>query len=490
MGPLAAVFAQVLPVLALLPQAAGEPAGRTWDERWRVLGEADPARAFPVLVDFLGDPEESFPYLAARLQPSETPDPDRIRRLIADLDDPRFARRNRADAALRKLGPSVAAALRRALENPDSLETRLRLVRLLEQTRPAHDPDERRIHRALQALEHLGTGEAAEILQTMAAGPKSSWRTHEAERCLQRLRSQAPSHTGRARLLHVLQGHTGNVYAAAPSPDGRLLVSGGADGTVRLWDLRTGVQKAVLGKQPSVYALVFSRDGRYVFSGGSSSEIMVWDVVAEKQAGTLTGHTRTVRSLALSPDGEVLASGSYDKTVRLWDCRARKCLATLEGHRGSVYAVAFGPEGETLASGSSDKTVGLWDVAERENRSFLAGHTSNIYGVGFSRDGKTLISCDSSGTVRRWEMLTEKVIGARTRNSGHRYLALPPGGRIAAFGGGGTVILRDLLTGAQLGELEGHTMMIRGLGFSETGRILATGSYDDTIRVWELEAAD
>jgi WD40 repeat protein len=180
--------------------------------------------------------------------------------------------------------------------------------------------------------------------------------------------------------LSALTGHTDSVGAVAFGPDGRILASGSADRTARLWNVADPVHPAPLG-QP------------------------------------LTGHTDFVNTVAFSPDGHTLASGSTDRTVRLWDVTDPTHptpLRPLTGHTGSVDAVAFSPDGHTLATGSGDRTVRLWNAADPTHPTPLGrpltGHTNYVDAVAFSPNGHTLATGGGDQTVRLWEMDVDQAI--------------------------------------------------------------------------------
>jgi WD40 repeat protein len=127
----------------------------------------------------------------------------------------------------------------------------------------------------------------------------------------------------------VLEGHTAFVQGVAWSPDGTMLASCAYDGTMRLWDVATGEQLDVLaGQEEAVITVDFSPDGRLLVSAGGSVEVgapsypyhsvRLWDVATGEQLAVLEGHSRTVNSAFFNPDGTEIVSASEDGTIRLW----------------------------------------------------------------------------------------------------------------------------------------------------------------------------
>ena len=137
------------------------------------------------------------------------------------------------------------------------------------------------------------------------------------------------------------------MYSVAYSPDGKHIVTGSRDNTVKVWDSQTG--KEVWTSS--------CHNGRK----GCICEVDEDDMVTLNPRCTLTAHSREVLSVAYSPDGKHLVSGSADKTVKVWDSQTGKEECTLTGHSGYVRSVAYSPDGKHIVSGSADKTVKVWD---------------------------------------------------------------------------------------------------------------------------------
>jgi WD40 repeat protein len=146
---------------------------------------------------------------------------------------------------------------------------------------------------------------------------------------------------------------------------------------VKLWDV-TRLDKEYLDGKPSPRVpplrarvpgpslnVAFNPDGRWLVTGGEDNTIKVWDVETGRLMWTLPGHTGDVYAVAVSPDGRWVASGGEDSTVKVWDARNEYRLArSFRGHTGLVASLAFAstPGGLRLISGSRDHTVKVWDV--------------------------------------------------------------------------------------------------------------------------------
>ncbi|KIN99576.1 hypothetical protein M404DRAFT_1004516 [Pisolithus tinctorius Marx 270] len=164
----------------------------------------------------------------------------------------------------------------------------------------------------------------------------------------------------------ALVGHTSRVNGVGFSPDGKRIVSGSSDKTVRIWDAERGVQigGSLQGCDGPVWSVGFSPDGKRIVSGSWDIIVRIWDAERGVQiGGPLQGHDDQVLSVGFSPDGKRVVSGSQDKTVGIWDVEQGMQIGSLiHGCCGSVFSVVFSPDNKKIALGSDDSAVRVLDA--------------------------------------------------------------------------------------------------------------------------------
>jgi WD40 repeat protein len=307
------------------------------------------------------------------------------------------------------------------------------------------------------------------------------------------------------RLCHAelvtCRGHSGAANGVCFGPGGDYLASGGADGTVRLWEARTGRQVCCLRGGPwPVRGVCFSPGGDCVASATEYATVQVWDVKAQPADGgertrprfTLRAHTRPVLCVCFSPDGKRLASGSQDRTIKVWDARTGKLLLDLKRHAGAVNSVCFSPDGRRLASASWDETVRLWDAHSGREIPFREG-LGGMFSVCFSPDGKRLATAGVDKAVTLWDVEQTQVPAvARLTLQGHpgyvnAVCFSPDGKRLASADGQKMVKVWDAQTGREVNSLLAHNTAVAGVCFSPDGKRLASASWDGTVKVWDAE---
>ncbi|KIX03045.1 uncharacterized protein Z518_06595 [Rhinocladiella mackenziei CBS 650.93] len=303
------------------------------------------------------------------------------------------------------------------------------------------------------------------------------------------------SHTATGALSMTFEGHSDWVFAMTFSPDGKLLASASDDGTVKLWDVEIGELHKTLSeatycsplKAPVTRgsaSVAFSPDGQLFASAAPDRTIRLWNPRTGLLLSTFTG----ICPIVFSPDSQLLTSVPADKVVSLRNASTGVLSLTLEGHLNWVVAVAFSPDGRLFASASCDTTIKLWNLAVGACCNTLQGHSDWGPTVSFLQDGQLLASTTPSGTVELWDVKT----GELRRTLKARHVTFSPNGQLLActpydfMKGGSTIQLWDIETGELRETLKGHSCSVGPLAFSPNGQLLASGSEDETVRLWDL----
>ena len=293
--------------------------------------------------------------------------------------------------------------------------------------------------------------------------------------------------------IFVQLGHSGSVNAVTFSSDGRYIVSGSDDNTVKLWEVSTGREiRTFIGHAKPVYSVALSPDDRYALSGSADETIKLWDIQTGKKIRTFIGNTTftgyrgTVYSVVFSPDGKYIASGRQDRTVRLWETSSGKEIRTMTGHAGMVKSVAFSPDGRHIVlSGSGDNTVRLLEASTGRKLRTFKGHTSSVNAVAFSPNGKYIASGSFDNTVRLWETSSGRQIRTLAGHGEINSVVFSPDGKYIVSGSADhTIRLWEVSTGREMKNIKGHTDSVNSVAFSPDGTNLV--SSDGKVSFWDI----
>lgn len=250
---------------------------------------------------------------------------------------------------------------------------------------------------------------------------------------------------------------TGPLLDVAFSPDGRQVLAGGVDGSIRLLNVSPAaplVETLFLQThQSTVSAVAFTPDGLSFAAAGSNAvtaaqvdrsyAVLLWDIATVVQTAVFAGHTDTVLALAFSPDGSRLVSISQDGSLRIWDVEGRAGLHTLN-LPAAPRSVAYSHNGQFLAVGTAEGGVLLLDAATNETVTSYTGHAGAVNAVAFSPDDTILASAGEEGTVRLWSTQSD-------------------------------LLLATLTTAPDV---------VGDMAFSPDGELLATAARNNTLRLW------
>eukprot|EP00884_Botryococcus_braunii_P016585 jgi/Botrbrau1/360/Bobra.110_2s0018.1 len=303
--------------------------------------------------------------------------------------------------------------------------------------------------------------------------------------------------------VHILEGHGSEVFICAWSPKESLLASGSGDSTSRIWNLGEPGRPALVllhglqadQKPKDVTTLDWNADGSMLGTGSYDGLARVWSKDGNL-IHTLEQHKGPIFSLKWNKTRDYLLSGSVDKTAVVWDGRNGKMIQQFEFHTAPTLDVDWRDQ-NCFATCSTDRKIVVWELGNKSPRSVLLGHTDEVNAVKWDPSGTLLASCSDDHTAKVWKPddsnqpvlnLTEHVkeiynikwspTGPGSANP-NRSLMLAS----ACFDHTGRIW--SIPTGQQLLALTKHTQPLYSVAFSPSGQLIATGSFDKFVHIWD-----
>ncbi len=288
--------------------------------------------------------------------------------------------------------------------------------------------------------------------------------------------------------IQRLDRHAHGLRSVAWVPGAAAFVTGSWDETVRVWDAERGAPKQTIKEEDSVNAVAVSPDGELIASGTTEATTTLFKVSTGERVERFQGSSGWVNALAFGQGGRVLAVGSEEKVLTLIDVPKRKVLKEIPTKNGAINSVAWSPDGQLLAVGTQDSTLHLRDGGSlQEIASSSMGNAVNS--IMWSPDGSTLLAAENEG------ILFDTGGGnlRKTRElEGHegwvQAVAYRPDGKVIATGSSDRSIrIWDAVTGTLRHTMNGHEGFVESIAFQPDGKRLVSCSEDGTVRVWSVD---
>ncbi|KAJ7154878.1 WD40-repeat-containing domain protein [Mycena crocata] len=318
------------------------------------------------------------------------------------------------------------------------------------------------------------------------------------------VRFDGPLGGGWSTVLKILQGHTDYVECVAFSADGKQIISGAWDRTVRVWDAETGaaVGNPFKGHADKVIHVAMSPDGKQIISA-SPDTVQIQDYPT---GGVIVIPFNSLRVIAVSPNGRYIVSGSeqfpqgnparVETTLALWDSQTGHPIGPKIQCDVEAYSIAFSADGRHVVTGLQDRTIRVWNTETGHQVGPIIQCACKVYSVAFSPDGRQIGSGCSDSKVRVWDSVTGDLIGApfkvpieptfaKTAAEFLQFVTFSPDGKWIVAACSCKVTILDVATGSLVGLLDGHTGVITSVAFSPDGGQIVSASGDKSLRVWD-----
>lgn len=286
-----------------------------------------------------------------------------------------------------------------------------------------------------------------------------------------------------------IAAHSGHVHSVAFAPDGRSILTAGADGLARLWEPATGkLQGALSTESDDLSYASFSPDGRWIVTAEPGDVVRLWDAATRRVSHVLSAEPlANVNCLAWSPDaGRLVAAGSPGGIAIQWSVQTQDRNILPLGHADEINALAWSPDGRRLASVSSDRTVAIWDCDESQTLARWSPNQTHVTSVAYSPGGEWLATSGVAGSVKLWSTVDASA-GPRVKVPAERIGGLtfsPNSQRVAFTDELGVLREWDWRTDQVERGIDTGQGRVLSLAYSPDGKTLATVAVDGSMCLW------
>ncbi|MBI5245276.1 MAG: SUMF1/EgtB/PvdO family nonheme iron enzyme [Elusimicrobia bacterium] len=340
-----------------------------------------------------------------------------------------------------------------------------------------------------RAEQEISSGDWGKAYQTLgkARGVQGYERSAKALDLLQSLGLRGVRKGLRAGWRKALFAKSESALCACITADGKRILSGHEDKTLKLWDLSSGGRLwTVEAHAGPVAAVCLTPNGKHALTGGADRAVKLWDAETSRCVRTFLGHGGSVSSVCALPDGASALSAGLDRTLRLWDIWTGKQVFSFAAHQGGVHCIAASPDGKLALTCGKDKSLNVWNMPKGAHARKLEGHTGAVLSACILPDGRHALSASEDKTLKLWELSTGRC--ARTFE-GHegaaRSVCSTPDGKFAlSAGGDGKLKAWDISTGECVGTFDQESIHCVSM-MPDARHALSAG--EDGLGVWELD---